>query len=202
MKPHALLAAAAFLLTPTAAPAAVIVFNADLRGGAENPPVVTDGSGFGIVTIDDVMNTMRVQMNFSGLEGLTAASHIHCCTPPTGNAGVATELPSFTGFPLGVSSGSYDNTFDMTLASNFNPAFIAANGGTVDSARAALFGGMLGGLTYLNVHSTFSPRGEIRGQLNAVPEPGTWMLMLAGFGMAGWTLRRQRTADVLAAANR
>lgn len=198
MKPLALLAAAAFILTPTAAPAAVTVLTADLRGGAENPPVVTDGTGFGIVTIDDVMNTLRVQVFFSGLEGLTTASHIHCCTPPTGNAGVATQLPSFAGFPLGVSEGTYDQTFDMTLASSFNQAFIDANGGTVDSARAALFGGILDGLAYLNVHSTFSARGEIRGQLNAVPEPGTWMLMLAGFGLTGWSLRLQRKAHAIA----
>ena len=26
----------------------------------------------------------------------------------------------------------------------------------------------------------------------AVPEPGTWLTMVAGFGAIGWTLRRRR----------
>ena len=30
--------------------------------------------------------------------------------------------------------------------------------------------------------------------LSAVPEPGAWALMIAGFGLAGATLRRQRRA--------
>lgn len=29
---------------------------------------------------------------------------------------------------------------------------------------------------------------------SAVPEPGTWMLMILGFGLAGWQIRRKRTA--------
>ena len=28
--------------------------------------------------------------------------------------------------------------------------------------------------------------------INAVPEPGTWTMMLLGFGAAGFTIRRQR----------
>ncbi|MEO7786401.1 MAG: PEPxxWA-CTERM sorting domain-containing protein [Sphingomicrobium sp.] len=36
----------------------------------------------------------------------------------------------------------------------------------------------------------------MRGFLTAVPEPGTWMLMLAGFGVIGGTLRRQRKLAV------
>lgn len=194
MKRLALLtAAAALAFAPTTASAAIIVYTADLTGAAENPPVVTDGTGFGIVTVDDVANTMRVQIFFSGLTGPTTASHIHCCVPPTENAGVATQVPTFAGFPLGVTSGSYDQTFDMALAGSFGSGFITANGGTVDGARMGLFNGLSAGLAYLNVHSSFAPGGEIRGQLTAVPEPGTWMLMLGGFAMAGWSLRRQRT---------
>jgi hypothetical protein len=48
----------------------------------------------------------------------------------------------------------------------------------------------------------FGSRGQIANDLaftlhgNAVPEPGTWALMILGFGMAGVALRRRATAAV------
>lgn len=39
----------------------------------------------------------------------------------------------------------------------------------------------------------------VTGQNGAVPEPATWMMMLAGFGAAGIALRRRR-AEIIAAA--
>jgi hypothetical protein len=82
---------------------------------------------------------MFIDVSFSGLLGTTTASHIHCCTPTplSGTAGVATTTPTFAGFPLGVTSGTYMNTLDLTLASSYNPAFVTANG-------IAACGGLLG----------------------------------------------------------
>jgi len=40
---------------------------------------------------------------------------------------------------------------------------------------------------------------EIKPPVAAVPEPGTWAMMLLGFGLMGWRLRR-RTAPTLSAA--
>jgi hypothetical protein len=36
------------------------------------------------VDIDNVLNTMRVQVTFSGLTSGNTASHIHCCIAPGG----------------------------------------------------------------------------------------------------------------------
>jgi hypothetical protein len=99
---------------------------------------------------------------------------------------VATQTPTFTGFPLGVTSGSYDHTFDTLDAATYNPAFVAANGGTAASAEAVLFAVMAQGRSYLNIHSSVFPGGEIRGFL--VPGPGSW----AGIAFAGFFGSRRR----------
>ena len=148
-----------------AAFAAQLNYSAALSGAAESPPNASPGIGSVLVTVDTTALTMRVRANFSGLTGNTTASHIHCCTavPGTGAAGVATTTPSFVGFPLGVMSGSMDQTYDMTQAGSYNPAFVTANGGTVAGARTALFNGLAGGTAYFNIHSSTFGGGEIRG---------------------------------------
>ena len=187
-----LAALGAVMLAASPASAAIFVYAAPLAGASEVPPAATPGTGIGQIVIDDVANVMRVQISFSGLIGNTTASHIHCCQPVGTNAQVATTTPNFPGFPLGVTSGTYDRTFDMTLASSFNPAFVTAHGGSVAQARSDLFAGIAAGQAYLNVHSSMFPGGEIRGQLAAVvPEPEVWIAMILGFGLAGLGLRRQ-----------
>ena len=172
------------------------VYRATLTGPSEAPPNASPGIGLATVTFDFDLVTMEVALSFSGLLGNTTASHIHCCTavPGAGTAGVATVTPTFTGFPLGVTSGTYDHTFDMTLASSYNPAFITGHGGTVSSAMTALISGLDAGEAYLNIHTSQFAGGEIRGFLVAVPEPSTYALMLAGLGMAGFAARRRKAA--------
>jgi CHRD domain len=135
-----------------------------------------------------------VHVDFSGLVGTSTASHIHCCTadPQTGNAGVATTVPTFSMFPLGVTAGTYDTTLDLLSASSYNPAFVTAHGGTLASAEAALLAGLTAGSAYLNIHSSTYPTGEIRGFLIAapIPEPGNlamWAMGLAALvGASRW----------------
>jgi hypothetical protein len=180
---------------------AVLIYRASLNGANEVPPTASTGTGTALVTVDDLANTLEVQVTFTGLESNTTASHIHCCTtvPFAGNAGVATTLPTFTGFPTGVTSGTYDHTFSLLDLGSYNPAFVTANGGTASSAEAALLSGLSHGDAYLNIHDTMFPGGAIRGFL-AVPEPGAWVLMLVGLGGIGAALRRSRSRAAFAAA--
>jgi len=158
-----------------------------------NEPTTSLGIGSGTVNYDDVAHTLELQVTFSGLTGNTTASHIHAPTasPFSGTAGVATTTPSFAGFPLGVTSGSFSNTLDLTSASSYNPAFITANGGTTAGAESALAGAMAGGQAYWNIHSTFAAGGEIRGFLVPVPEPSVLALFGLGAGAMAWRLRRR-----------
>lgn len=162
-----------------AANAAVFVYNTSLSGAIEAPPNASPGTGVATITVDTTAHTLRVETNFSGLLGNVTASHIHAVTaaPFTGTAGVATQVPTFVGFPLGNTFGSYDQTFDMTLASSYNPAFITNNGGTPASAEVVLFNALATGQAYLNIHSSMFPGGEIRG---FTPEPASLALLALG----------------------
>lgn len=191
-------AACALLLlasVPTAQ-ASLYVFESTLSGPNEQPPNSSPGTGTTRVIVDDVAKTMSVEATFSGLVANTTAAHIHAATavPNAGTAGVATTVPNFPGFPLGVTSGTFSNTYDMTLNSSFNNAFITANGGNTTTAFSALLNAMLAERSYLNIHSSTYPAGEIRGFLRSVPDASSTALLLAlGMGaMIGLSRRLVR----------
>jgi hypothetical protein len=184
-----------FLISAKSALATPINYTTMLTGTAESPPNASPGTGSASVVIDIVANTLMVDISFSGLSGTTTASHIHGPTASagTGTAGVATAIPTFPGFPLGVTSGSYSQTFDTTLASTYNPAFITSNGGTAAGAEAALAASLAAGTAYLNIHTTMYPGGEIRGFLQPVPEPATMLLLGAGLaGLGTFRIRKRK----------
>ena len=177
--------------------AATITYSATLDGASESPSNASPGTGTATVTFDTVLHTMSVQSNFSGLLGTVTAAHIHCCTatPGVGLAGVATTTPTFTGFPLGVTAGTYDHLFDLMLASSWNAPFVTNNGGTPASAESVFLSGIASGEAYFNIHTAQFLGGKIRGFLARaqVPEPATLTLIaisLLGFG----ALRRGKPA--------
>ncbi len=134
----------------------------------ENPAhPESSATGTARVTWDTSTQMMTVNVTFAGLTTPNTASHIHCCVASPGTTGVATTVPTFTGFPSGVTSGTYTHTFDMTSLTSYNPAFVTAHGGTAAGAEAALLAGMQAGQTYLNIHTTTFPGGEERGFLQS-----------------------------------
>lgn len=159
--------ALAIAIAPTAACyAADQLFFGYLSGANEAPsPVASPGTGFALVTYSPDTVKMRVQVSFTGLTAGTTASHIHCCfVIPMLTATVATTTPYFTDFPIGVTAGTYDHTFDMTLASSYNPSFVTAQG-SIAAALSAILVGMTNSTAYFNVHTTMYPGGEIRANM-------------------------------------
>lgn len=188
------LAFSAAVLGASVAHASPVTFSAALNGANEFSANTSPGTGLATVDFDLATHTMRVRIDFSGLVAGNTAAHIHCCTAIAnfGTAAIATTTPTFTGFPGGVTTGTYDYTFDMSLASSYNAAFINTHGGSTGSAEAALYAGMTAGESYVNIHSSVYPAGEIRGFLQ-VPEPGS--LALLGFGLAGLAFSLRKKAD-------
>jgi hypothetical protein len=161
-----------------------------MSGLLENPTNDSTGFGSALVTFDLDLLTMHVEAEFGGLKGTTTASHIHCCAAFPTNTIVATTTPTFVGFPLGVTAGTYDHTYDMTLASSYNAAFITAHGGDIGQALEDLLAAAhAGNMAYLNIHSSFRSGGEIRGYLQFVPEPTS--LVLVAISILALPLRRR-----------
>lgn len=176
-----ILGAAAVLWALQVAPAnaTLITYGAHLSGANENP--VNNSTAFGsiIVVLDDVANTLLVNETFSGLSAPAAAAHIHCCQPAGVNAGVVLGFSQASGFPVGFTSGTYLNKFDLAVS-------------LAGISVANFIAGLNAGTAYANIHNATFPGGEIRGQLMKVPEPAT--LALFGLGALGLGFFRRKRA--------
>lgn len=186
------------MLTTLAAPAAFAVnttYRSTLSGPSEATPNNSPGTGIATIVVDDIAMTIRLSVQFFDLVTPSTAAHLHCCTalPLMGGAPVAIPLADFA---LGVRAGTYEGLFNLADASAYDPAFITAHGGTVNQARDFLLAGINANQSYLNVHSSRYPGGEIRGFLvqlaQPVPEPSSWLML--GVGLVGLSLYSRRKA--------
>lgn len=133
-----------------------------IDGLQEVLPVVTPGFGDGVVDYDSDTNMLSWTITYSGLIGSPTVSHFHGAAPPGVNAGVQVDIAVLSG---GIASPMIGSTVITELQE----------------------ADLLAGLWYVNIHSTFRPGGEIRGQV--VPAPGVTSILGLGALVA---LRRRR----------
>jgi hypothetical protein len=160
-----------FVLAALALPAysSILMFDATLTGAQQTPPNASPATGLGTVLLDDVADTITVNFSWSGLIGGPAtAAHIHGPAPVGASAPV---LFPFTGVPAATSGSIPQQVFSIT------PTQI---------------GQLEAGLYYFNIHNAQFPAGEIRGQIGAVPEPATLVMLAAGIGILGLQVGRRR----------
>jgi hypothetical protein len=125
-------------------------FSIMLDGLQETPPVASPGTGSGTLTLNPDF-TITYLITFSGMRGAFMQGHIHG-PAPIGQSGFP-----LTGLELsapGTLSGMTRNFTLMELSYLFQ------------------------GLTYVNIHTTAFPNGELRGQILPVPEPTTLALLV------------------------
>jgi hypothetical protein len=117
-------------------------FQVTLNGASERPtPVDTPGMGSGTLVLDG--NKLTVNITYSGLLANANNAHIHGPATVDQFAGVLQGLNN-----LHVGPFSTSGTFSGS---------VTLNSATVNH--------MLNELTYVNIHSTMHPGGEIRGQV-------------------------------------
>lgn len=121
--------------------ATVYTLDLALLGQNEVPPTPSGATGILMGSYDDATNVLSFSLMFNGLSAPTIAAHFHGPATPGVNAPVQIPL---TGFPTGVTSGSYTNFFTLTPEQEAQ---------------------LLCGLWYVNIHTTTYPGGEIRSQL-------------------------------------
>jgi hypothetical protein len=136
--------------------------------------------------------------------------------PPAGTQFASYEVPSLPGGPglivtdapggaPGTSSGgSTSSSGGITTSSGGTTASSSSGGGSSSSGgTASSSGGTIGGVTSSTSGGNTSSSGGATSSSGgtatpAVPEPGTWTMMLLGFGIVGVGMRqgigRKRTA--------
>jgi hypothetical protein len=169
-----------------AASANLMNFGGTLSGANVTVPNNSPGTGAFAITLDPTAQTFQINVSFSNLTGTDTAAHIHCCSLTQSSAGGATVLPSWPGFPLGVTQGTYSSpVFNLLDPSFYTPTFITAQGG-VGPAEAALVSGIENGEAWFGIHTTTFPTGEIGAQILPAGEPASLAVLvsaLAGFGI-------------------
>ena len=185
--------AATMIFASTSSQAALCVYNLTLTD-VNGVPAPFGPSGDGTITLDDTTFMMISDIHFSLINGLMTGGMLFgpTATPYTGTAGMAVPSP-FTSFPTNVTIGRATGTLNMTLPGNYDPGFLAANGGNAAAAFAALKTAANNGQVYLDIKSTSNPTGSIHGFLTPVPEPTSACLLAIG-AVVGLTRRRRNSA--------
>lgn len=160
------LAIGGLCLTVGIATAVNWTFDDPLDGSQEVPPVNTDAFGTAFGTYNSTTNALNITVQATDFSSGVIGAHIHF-GPPGTNGGVV---------------------FDLGIDSNQDWEYFTVNNFVLSGSQEVDF---LAGNWYVNIHTDIHEAGEIRGQLNPVPEPATILALAAGSALL---LRRRKKA--------
>ena len=145
--------------------------SANMLGTNEVPQNASPGTGTLTGTYDDTTKQLSWNISWSGLVAPEIAMHFHAPAPPGMNAGVQLDVGAISGL----------------VSPSIGNAIIGAG----------LEADLLVGLSYINLHTTNFPGGEIRGQVSCIPIEviggelipiQTTSLLLAGAQSFSWMI--------------
>jgi hypothetical protein len=136
-----------------------------LSGYAETPLAIsTAGDGRSRINIDEGSQTISYRLSYEDLEGTVTQAHIHFGSPSQ-TGGISVFL--CTNLGNGPAGTQACPPAPATISGTITPADVigpAAQGITAGQF-AELIEAIRSGATYVNVHSSLYPGGEIRAQL-------------------------------------
>jgi hypothetical protein len=150
---------------------------AELKGVREVPVVATSAHGSFRAVINADETEIAYRLDYSDLEGTVTQSHIHVGDHHT-SGGISLWLCGTAGLPgpagtptCGTPGGPGPEAEGVLTAANIVGPATQGIGAPPPVDPAAEFAQLIklirGGFAYANVHSTMSPSGEIRGQIQA-----------------------------------
>jgi hypothetical protein len=138
---------------------------ANLKALEENPTNVTDGTGtFRAVILDD--SSIRFKLTYKNLSTPVVQAHIHIGATKT-NGAIAIFFCGPAGSPAHQTCPN-DNTNSGSVTGTVTAAdVVIAAQGVNPGEFAKVLRAIVHGDTYVNVHTTLLPGGEIRGQVKS-----------------------------------
>lgn len=154
-----LIAAAALLLgVSVQAQAQTIRLTAVLSGGNEAPaPILTGATATAEVFVNIATKDVTYKIQIFNIPSGTTAGHFH-----VGSAGVAGPVVVDLAPPRDISN-------DYVLTGTATAASLRPNAERGIRDWDDFIQSLVGGQTYLNIHTAVNPGGEIRGQLTVAP---------------------------------
>lgn len=210
MKAKVLAAAGALSLIAGAATAqAAIIISSGPGGPNPDENVLFNVGGQTGTTVTGHTNTTNTLVDFTGLEQIQASGGQADITAVDGGFkylewSLQDSSKGYSDLKINILAdlnGQVTLTFYDQFGNDYSGVFNISKNGQ-NFFQAHVDGGSLITLAKLETTKDITHVQQVRlggfGAISEVPEPATWMTMIAGFGLVGFALRRRQSNQVLA----